>query len=293
LEGRAFQRRDFPGVFFLRYHGYAKYFPLLGDGALPQSEKRQPASGAGGNVTASPVIAVTGLKTEARLVAGPRVYAIAGGGDAVGLTRALEAAVAKKASAIISFGVAGGLAPRLAPGSALIARAIISEDGTRYSSDPVWSKRLSSALGGAAIADIAGVDAPLAGHEEKHALHMKTGAHAADMESHIAARIAAAYKLPFAAYRVVADPADRRLPHAALVALKPDGSFALGAIAESILRDPSQIPQLLRIAHDAQAAFVALFRSRKLLARTFDFTDFREFLLDVPADDVIDGPLQV
>jgi hopanoid-associated phosphorylase len=244
-------------------------------------------------VTTCPVIAVTGLKTEASLVAGPRVYAIAGGGDAVGLTRALEAAVAMKASAIISFGVAGGLAPGLAPGSALIARAIISEDGTRYSSDPVWSKRLSSALGGAAIADIAGIDAPLAGHEEKHALHMKTGAHAADMESHIAARIAAAYKLPFAAYRVVADPAHRRLPHAALVALKPDGSLALGAIAESILRDPSQIPQLLRIAHDAQAAFVALFRSRKLLARTFDFTDFREFLLDVPADDVIGGPLQV
>jgi adenosylhomocysteine nucleosidase len=60
----------------------------------------------------------------------------------------LEAAVAKRASAIISFGVAGGLAPGLAPGSALIARTIISEDGTRYSSDPVWSKRLSSALGG-------------------------------------------------------------------------------------------------------------------------------------------------
>src|ERR1019366_6351811 len=131
-------------------------FPALGDGAFPR---------AGGNVTASPVIAVTGLKTEARLFAGPRVYAIAGGGDAVGLTRALEAAVAKKASAIISFGVAGGLVPGLAPGSALIARAIISEDGKRYSSDPVWSKRLSGALVGAAIADIAGIDAPLAGHE--------------------------------------------------------------------------------------------------------------------------------
>jgi adenosylhomocysteine nucleosidase len=244
-------------------------------------------------VTGSRVIAVTGLKTEARIVAGPGVHAIAGGGDAAGLAGALEAAVAKRASAIISFGVAGGLAPGLAPGSALIARTIVSEDGTRYSSDPVWSKRLSSALGGAAIADIAGIDAPLAGHEEKYALHMKTGAHAADMESHIAARIAAAHRLPFAAYRVVADPAHRRLPHAALVALKPDGSLAFGAIAESILRDPTQIPQLLRIAHDAQAAFLALFRSRKLVAGTLGFTDFREFLLDVPAEDVFGGTLQV
>jgi len=244
-------------------------------------------------VTAFPVIAVTGLKTEARIVAGPRVHAIAGGGDAAGLARALEAAVARKPSAIISFGVAGGLAPELAPGSRLIARTIIGEDGERYYGDPVWSKRLSGAFGGATIADIAGVAAPLACHKEKRALHIKTGAHAADMESHIAARIAAAHKLPFAAFRVVADPAHRRLPHAALVALKPDGSLALGAIAGSILRDPGQIPQLLRTAQDAQAAFVALFRSRKLLAGTLGFTDFREFLLDVPAEDVLGGPLEV
>ena len=166
-------------------------------------------------MTAFPVIAVTGLKTEARIVAGPRVHAIAGGGDAAGLARALEAAVARKASAIISFGVAGGLAPELAPGSRLIARTIIGEDGERYYGDPVWSKRLSGAFGGATIADIAGVAAPLACHKEKRALHIKTGAHAADMESHIAARIAVAHKLPFAAFRVVADPAHRQLPHAA------------------------------------------------------------------------------
>ena len=205
----------------------------------------------------------------------------------------MEAAVARKPSAIISFGVAGGLAPGLAPGSKLVARTIIAEDGARYHGDPVWSKRLSGALGGATIADIAGIDAPLAGHDEKHALHLKTGAHAADMESHIAARVAAAHKLPFAAFRVVADPAHRRLPHAALVAMRPDGSLALGAIAASILRDPRQIPQLLRTASDAQAAFVALFRSRKLLAGTLGFTDFREFLLDVPAEDILGGTLQV
>jgi len=244
-------------------------------------------------VTGLRVIAVTGLRTEARIVAGPRVFAIAGGGDAVGLAAALEAIVARKPAAILSFGVAGGLAPGLAPGSKLIARTIIAEDGTRYDGDPVWSKRLSNALGGATITDIAGIDLPLAGQEEKHALHRKTGAHAADMESHIAARVAAAHNLPFAAFRVVVDPAHRRLPHAALVALKSDGSLAYGAIAGSILRDPRQIPQLLRIAHDAQAAFLALFRSRKLIAGTLGFPDFREFLLDVPAEDVLGGTLQV
>ena len=77
------------------------------------------------------VIAVTGLRTEAKIVAGPR-FAIAGGGDAAGLTAALEAAIAQQPAAILSFGVAGGLAPGLAPGTRLIARGIIGEDGTRY-----------------------------------------------------------------------------------------------------------------------------------------------------------------
>jgi adenosylhomocysteine nucleosidase len=230
---------------------------------------------------------------EARIVAGPRVLAVSGTGDALVLERALKAAVAKQVSAIISFGVAGGLAPGLAAGSKLVARAIISDDGARYYSDPAWSRRLADALGGATIGDIAGVDAPVAGCAEKRALHSKTGAHAADTESHVAARIAAAYGLPFAAFRVVADPADRQLPHAALVAVKQDGSIALGAIAGSILRDPRQVPQLLRIALDARAAFAALFRGRKVIAGTLGFSDFHEFLLDLPAEDELGGPLQV
>jgi adenosylhomocysteine nucleosidase len=244
-------------------------------------------------VKTSRIIAVTGLKTEARIVAGPGIFAIAGGGNGACLAHALEEAVAKKPLPIISIGVAGGLAPGLAAGAKLVARAIIGEDRERYLSDPVWSKRLSNTLGGAMIADIAGVDVPLACHKEKRALHIKTGAHAADMESHIAARVAAAHKLPFAAVRIVADPWHRRLPHAALVAMKPDGSLALGAILRSLSRDPRQIPQLLRTAHDAQAAFMALFRSRKLIAGTLGFVDFSEFLLDMPAEDILSGPLQV
>jgi len=203
---------------------------------------QQPVSGAGEHVIGLRVIAVTGLKTEARIVAGPSVHAIAGGGDAAALAAALEAAVARKPAAILSFGVAGGLVPGVTPGMKLIARRIIAEDGTRYDGDPVWSKRLSHALGGAVTTDIAGIDAPLADHKEKHALHLKTGAHAADMESHIAAQVAAAHNLPFAAFRVVVDPVHGQLPHAALVALKSNGSLAYGAIAGSILRDPSQIP---------------------------------------------------
>jgi adenosylhomocysteine nucleosidase len=245
------------------------------------------------DVNGSPVIAVTGLKAEAWIAAGPRIRALSGCGDVSGLARRLEAALTTEASAIISFGVAGGLTPGLAAGAKLVARSVVTEDGAQYYGDPVWSKRLSRALGGAAIADIAGVDLPVGGPAERLALHLKTGALAADTESHVAARAAAARNLPFAAFRVVADPAHRQLPDAALVAIRPDGSIALSAILGSLVRDPRQVPQLMRTANDARAAFVALFRGRKTLDEALGFTDFSESLLDLLAEDIFGGTLPV
>jgi hopanoid-associated phosphorylase len=233
------------------------------------------------------------LRAEAKLAAGPQIIVVSGGGDGVGLARALNIAASNKASAIISFGVSGGLAPGLASGASLVARSIVAEDGQRFYGDPVWSRRLSAALGGAPIVDMAGVDAPVVDHAAKRDLHLRTGAFAADMESHIAARVAAAHRLPFAAFRVVADPVERRLPHAALVGMRADGTLALGAVARSILRDPRQAPQLLRTALDAHAAFAALFRGRKLLAGALGFTELRELVLDLPAEDVIRRSLPI
>ncbi|VFU08997.1 Hopanoid-associated phosphorylase (fragment) [Methylocella tundrae] len=143
------------------------------------------ASGEGGRI-----VAVTGLKAEARLAAGPQVHVISGGGEGARLKREVEEAAASKACAIISFGVAGGLAPGLAPGAILVARSIISADGGRVYADPAWSRALSETLS-APLVDFVGVDAPVAGSAGKRDLHLQTGAHAVDMESHIAAKIAA------------------------------------------------------------------------------------------------------
>jgi hopanoid-associated phosphorylase len=270
----------------------------VGAGARAQPEKRQSADDAVRNVAGPSqdafgelrVIAVTGLKAEAKLAAGPRVHSLSGGGDGVRLARDLEAAA--NAGAVISFGVAGGLAPGLAPGTVLIARSIIVEDGAPIHADPDWSRALSAALG-APVVDLAGVDSPVADSADKRALHLRTGAHAVDMESHIAGRFAASRNIPFAALRVVADPAERHLPPAALVAMRPDGAIAFGALVRSLLRDMGQVPQLIRTARDARAAFAALLRCRQMLAVGFGFTDLGELMLDVPAEDVFRRSLTI
>lgn len=238
-----------------------------------------------------PIVAVTGLKIEARLAAGPRIRVVTGGGAR--LAHELQRAVAGKVSGVISFGIAGGLAPTLGPGAKLVAQSIITETGEQFDTDPAWSKRIAAALGGAPIVTMAGVDAPVADKSGRGALFAATGAFTVDNESHIAARVAAAHNLPFAAFRVVADPSDRQLPHAALVAMRPDGGLAFGAIARSILSDPGQIPHILRVARDARAGFEALFRGRRMLAGRMAFTEFRELLLDVAAEDIVGRPLEV
>ncbi len=236
---------------------------------------------------------MTGLAAEARVAAGSDIRVVTGGGDCARLKAKLERAVEDSVSAIFSFGIAGGLAPGVQPGTPLVARGIIANGDEYFECHRGWSHRLAKVLGDVPIVDMAGIDLPVADPHSKRALHVATRAVAADMESHVAARVAAAHNLPFAAFRVVADPAERRLPPAALVGIRQDGEIALGRVIGSLLSEPSQIPHVLRTALDTKAAFDALFRGREMVAGGFGFLDFSELVLDVPREDVIGGSLPV
>jgi adenosylhomocysteine nucleosidase len=118
-------------------------------------------------------------------------------------------------------------------------------------------------------AEIAGVDAPIADAAEKGGLWATTGSVAVDMESTIVAQAARRHSLPFAILRVIADPASRPLPDAALVAMRADGEIDIAALLGALLRDPSQLPALLRLALDSRNAFAALVRVRALLGPRF------------------------
>ena len=92
----------------------------------------------------------------------------------------------------------------------------------------------------------------------KARLHAQTGAALADMESHVAARFAAERRLPLAVVRVVSDAADTDLPRAVTAGLKPDGGMNLGGVLAALAADPRQLPALMRVGRDAEAAFKAL-----------------------------------
>ena len=227
-----------------------------------------------------PVVVVTGLAAEARIAAGPNVRTVAGGGDTQALAAAIEREAKAGACAVISFGIAGALAPAMRPGSVLIATAVLS-NGKRFTADPRWLARLRQTLPTAQVGEIGGSDTIVASAAHKAELHAHTGAVAVDMESHVAARVAAAHGLPFAALRVIADTAQRNVPPAALLAMQPGGGVDVLAVLRSLARAPGQLPQLLGIARDARTALRALARSRRLLGDRLGYADLDELLLHV------------
>jgi adenosylhomocysteine nucleosidase len=210
------------------------------------------------------LLAVTGLRREARIVASDSVIAISGGGDRDSLTWQIESALRAPVRGIVSFGIAGALAPALEPGDLVIASCVIHGNET-FPSHAGWLKAIMARLPDAHLEAIAGSHTMLTNAAEKSALYRMTGAAAVDMESHIAARAAQRRGLPFVAIRTISDAAERALPPAALAALKPDGGVDIFGVARSLVARPAQIPALIRTARESERAFAALLGCLSLL----------------------------
>lgn len=223
------------------------------------------------------LLVATGLRREARLIAGAGVIAIAGGGDSATLEAQLEA-LAPSSTAILSSGLAGALSPLFVAGDVVI--------GTGLADQPAFTVGfvdwLVRQLPDASIGLIAAADQPVADAAAKAALHARTGALAVDMESHVAARVASRHGLAFAAVRVISDGSSDSLPPAALAGMKPDGGVAFRGVVGSLLRDPLQLPALLRTAREAEAGFRALGRLHDMLRdRGIGRLDPRQLPLDM------------
>ncbi len=209
------------------------------------------------------LIAVVGMMSEARLLARTGVRVIVGGGQARRLSDDLDAALAEGASSILSFGLCGALDPALRVGDLVVASAVLA-GGESITADEAWSTRLADLIPGARRGMIAGADLMVPDPTSKSALFRASGAVAVDMESHIAARLASRRAVPFAALRAVSDAAGRVLPPAAQAGFGSDGRPDIAAVLRDLLRDPAQLPALIRTAREAGHAMTSLSRAATL-----------------------------
>jgi hopanoid-associated phosphorylase len=207
---------------------------------------------------------VVGMKLEAWIAQQPGIRVVCGANSPV-----LERLCARVKSApdccgLISFGVAGGLAPNLRPGTWIVGSEIVWEV-SRFATHKLWSKDILAKMSDAVYGTIAGVSAPITQPGAKAALHTQTGAVAVDMESHIVANTAMTHGLPMVALRVIIDPAEHALPRAAVVSLCSNGVVDIAALMRSAIGCPAQFPGLLRTGLYALLAGAALVRRRRIL----------------------------
>jgi hopanoid-associated phosphorylase len=213
--------------------------------------------------------AVTGLAAEARILRRLGLAATPTAGDAAHTAAAAERLVAAGADALVSFGIAGGLAAGLAPGALLLPSRVIGEDGASFDVDAGWraAVRARIAAQGVAVAegDLLGRSLVAATPDEKATLHRRTGAVAVDLESAVVAAAASRLGRPFLALRAVADPASFALPHAAEVGLDEHGKAALLPVLRALLAAPSELGALLRLALHTRRALRTLARAAPAL----------------------------
>jgi adenosylhomocysteine nucleosidase len=196
---------------------------------------------------------VVGFAAEARVARLTGWPVAIGGGTTAGAARIVRRLIDAGATGIVSFGLAGGLDPRL-PAGALVVPEAVTTDGNIWPTDPILNARLGGTTGHLCL----GFNRVVVSADEKRRLSQESGASLVDMESGAVAVAAAEASVPFAVLRAICDPAHRTLPPAALVALDTAGRLLGARLAMSILTRPGQLAALFALARDAAAARRAL-----------------------------------
>jgi adenosylhomocysteine nucleosidase len=161
------------------------------------------------------------------------------------------------ATALVSFGVAGGLDPALEAGALVLSGEVICADGARHATAQGWRERVASAVADrypAYQGALLTCREPLCSPADKATAFRETGAVAVDMEGFAIAEIAARRGLPFLAVRSVLDAAADTLPPTLLGAIDARGVASPARVLGAIVRAPREWPDVLRLARRWRAA---------------------------------------
>ena len=217
------------------------------------------------------VVCISGLAVEAKIARTAGFSVVTGAGDQ-DRTAALVATAAAQTDCLVSFGIAGGLAPELRAGTVIVSGEVVSE-GQHWAIEPSLRHQLSEFAQsiGAVEGLVFGASSILATQTEKERVWFISRALAVDIESEIVARTATALGIPFIVLRSIADTARRDLPPASLIPLSADGKPDLLGVLAALVRRPLQVAEMIGLARETVMALSALIgpaRALRLLVAT-------------------------
>lgn len=207
---------------------------------------------------------VVGLISEARIAQRAGWAVAVGGGLPMGARRMAERLIRDGATALVSFGLAGGLDPSLEAGALVVPRSVLSQHRC-FDCDPELRQVLEQEA--SPVDRLFAGDAVVARAAEKARLWQQHGAAAVDLESGVVAEVAAAQGVPFVVLRAICDPAWRDLPRTAVEALDETGRVRPMKMAGMLARHPLEILGLIALGRDAARARRSLVRGAEGLGR--------------------------
>jgi adenosylhomocysteine nucleosidase len=163
----------------------------------------------------------------------------------------------KGATALLSWGTAGGLAPELSPGSLILPKTVIASNRSLYHVDATWHNSLCNRLKGHIdfhTDPMAESTVVVCSPGEKAILFRETGAIGVDMESAAVATVAQEVEVPFLVVRVVADAMDTTIPKSTLNAFNEYGRLSFLRLIQGFVQHPAELFALLRIGRNYRAA---------------------------------------
>lgn len=179
----------------------------------------------------------------------------------------VERLLATEVRRLLVWGAAGGLDPALGPGTVLVPTVVIGPDGGRHLPDPEWRAALLKALPRGmplSEAPLVTVDTATDSVAAKALLRRTSGAAGVDMETAAVAAAAEAAGVPWAAIRVIADPARGVVPRA--VAAAVGGRHFLFKFAWGLVLHPAELSDVVRLAREFRRACHTLGKLARTLA---------------------------
>ena len=178
----------------------------------------------------------------------------------IGREKALNAAqslLEAGATALLSWGTAGGLDPTLSAGTLVLPQQVISADQSVFPVDSEWRNRVQQRVAkhvvtsnGTLLESLSVFTHPL----QKQALAKHAGTAAVDMESAAVAQVAQQAGVPFIAIRAIADQAITAIPSSALSAIDAYGRLQFLPLVATLLAHPGELPALITLGRAFRAA---------------------------------------
>lgn len=206
---------------------------------------------------------ITGLEIEAAIIRkaageldGGEPPMVSAGFGPVNAAQAARDLAGRGATALLSFGFAGGLDPALKVADLILAELVLGEGDAGLAPDPGWqasAARKFAELNVIPVPIFSG-KAVIATPADKARLRDETGASAVDMESFAVGRVAEDLGLKFLVLRAVLDPSDQIIPESALAGYSEDGTISRKDVAVALVARPQDMPAMIQLGIDNRKA---------------------------------------